>query len=170
MPEYIFAAMLFFCQINAVEVVALRSCRPSVTNAGVRLNKLATRGRRIVRRRRCQRRTGDALQTAAGRTPVWWKLRRRQVRTKRGNREASSPLDSWLDFCSLTCANLLSFCAPLLIVKRKKLPWVPIKIEYFKRRALPGGQGSIKRWPYERRKEGIKCVCAHQVKPVVPFF
>ena len=59
----------FFCQIKAVEV-ALRSCRPSVTNAGVRLNKLATRGRRIVRRRRCQRRTGDALQTAAGRTPV----------------------------------------------------------------------------------------------------
>ena len=59
MPEYIFAAMIFFfCQIKAVEV-ALRSCRPSVTNAGVRLNKLATRGRRNVRRRRCRRRFPD---------------------------------------------------------------------------------------------------------------
>ena len=32
-----------------------------------------------------------------------------------------------------------------------------------------GREGAIKRWPYER-KEGIKCVCTHQVKPVVPFF
>ena len=31
------------------------------------------------------------------------------------------------------------------------------------------GPEGIKRWPYERRKEGIKCVFAHQVKPVVFF-
>ena len=102
MPEYIFAAMIFFfCQIKAVEV-ALRSLSPSVANAGVQLNKLATRGRRGV----VVADAGDAFQTA-GRTPVWWKLRRRQVRTKRGTEEKKRTARLvtlfWLSF--KTCAN-----------------------------------------------------------------
>ena len=139
MPEYIFAAMIFFSVKSMLwkwlYVVADRQLRMPAFDW--------TSWRRVVVASYAGDAAGDAFQTAAGRTPVWWKLRRRQVRTKRGNREASSPLDSWLDFCSLTCANLLSFCAPLLIVKRKKLPWVPIKIDYFKRRALPGGLSSV---------------------------
>ena len=163
MPEYIFAAMIFFCQIK----VALRSCRPSVANAGVRLNKLATRGRRVVCRRRCRRRFPDGRPDASvmkiASSPSPNKERQQKRRRERQ--------DSWLYFGSLFKPVPTSQAsAPYLRNrKKKKLPWVPIKIGYFKRRALPGAGGAIKRWPYER-KEGIKCVCTHQVKPVVPFF
>ena len=139
MPEYIFAAMIFFSVKSKLwkwlYVVWVRQLRMPAFDW--------TSWRRVVVAASSWQMPATLSRRPAGRqcdeNCVVAKSEQREEQRRRSERQ-----DSWLYFGSLLKPVPTSQAsAPYLRNrKKKKLPWVPIKIGYFKRRALPGaGRG-----------------------------